>query len=178
MAERFAGAGAPVFSPRDHAMGNRPRAGRLLELTRWSLPAFLVASALGCSLPQDDAPSGREPAHVAFVGVNVVPMDREVVLVNQTALALRPSSIEHLEDYNFALMVDDAPGMDLADEFGAVKVGYIADLILLDGNPLEDIAHTTHRAGVMVRGQWFPEAELQQMLEDVAASHEESRSSG
>lgn len=49
-------------------------------------------------------------------------------------------------------------------EFGTVSVGRRADLLLLEGNPLEDVANAGRRVGVMVRGRWFPEAELQRKL--------------
>lgn len=42
-----------------------------------------------------------------------------------------------------------------ADEFGTVETGRRADLVLLEGNPLEDIGHTRSIAGVMVHGVWI-----------------------
>ena len=54
------------------------------------------------------------------------------------------------------------------DEFGTVAVGRSADLILLTADPLADIANTERRAGVMVRGRWFPEDEIQRRLEEIA----------
>ncbi len=63
------------------------------------------------------------------------------------------------------------------DEFGAVAEGLRADLILLEANPLEDVQHVASRVGVMVRGRWYAEAELQRRLADLAASYaKESRS--
>lgn len=56
-----------------------------------------------------------------------------------------------------------------AAEFGLVAPGARADLLLLNANPLEDLAHVARRAGVMVRGQWFPEQELAARLEAIAA---------
>ncbi|MCP4658241.1 MAG: amidohydrolase family protein [bacterium] len=55
-------------------------------------------------------------------------------------------------------------------EFGTVAVGRRADLILLEGNPLEDVAFLERRLGVMVRGEWFPEELLQQKLAELVAS--------
>ena len=52
-------------------------------------------------------------------------------------------------------------------EFGTVQVGRRADLILLDANPLEDVGNVKRRAGVMVRGRWLPEAEIQERLERI-----------
>ena len=53
-------------------------------------------------------------------------------------------------------------------EFGTVEVGKRADLILLDGNPLEDIRNVHRQAGVMVRGRWLPKAEIDRRLDEIA----------
>jgi imidazolonepropionase-like amidohydrolase len=39
-----------------------------------------------------------------------------------------------------------------------------ANLVLLDANPLENIANTTRIAGVMVAGHWIPKAEIDKRL--------------
>jgi hypothetical protein len=51
-------------------------------------------------------------------------------------------------------------------------MGKRADLILLEGNPLEDISNTRQIAGTMVRGRWFDKADLDLMLEKVAEDYE------
>jgi hypothetical protein len=43
---------------------------------------------------------------------------------------------------------------------GVVEVGKIADLVLVDANPLTDVANFARQTGTMVRGQWHPRAEL------------------
>ena len=55
-----------------------------------------------------------------------------------------------------------------AEAFGRVKVGARADLMLLEANPLDDASNVSKRAGVMVRGQWLPEAEIQAELAELA----------
>jgi imidazolonepropionase-like amidohydrolase len=57
-------------------------------------------------------------------------------------------------------------------EFGSVDAGRRADLILLNGNPLTDLANVGRRAGVMVNGRWLPEAEIQARLERIAAAYQ------
>ncbi len=57
-----------------------------------------------------------------------------------------------------------------SDEFGQVAVGRRADLILLERNPLADLANLAGRMGVMVRGRWIPEDEIQARLAGLAAS--------
>jgi imidazolonepropionase-like amidohydrolase len=56
-------------------------------------------------------------------------------------------------------------------EFGTVTVGQRADLLLLEANPLSDVANVGRRAGVMVNGRWLPEAEIQARLARIAASY-------
>jgi imidazolonepropionase-like amidohydrolase len=62
---------------------------------------------------------------------------------------------------------------DLGDDgrFGVVAPGNRADLVLLRGNPLEDIANVERRAGVMVRGRWVPAEEIERGLARIAAKY-------
>ena len=53
-------------------------------------------------------------------------------------------------------------------DFGVVKTGAEADLILLDANPLEDITNTRRIHGVMLRGRWLPRSELDGLLKRLA----------
>ena len=64
-----------------------------------------------------------------------------------------------------------APAAFLAkdEEFGAVAAGQRADLLLVDGNPLQDIGYLAQPVGVMARGRWFPREQLQQMLATLAS---------
>ena len=54
------------------------------------------------------------------------------------------------------------------EDWGTVKAGSSADLILVNGNPLEDVGNVEHPAGVMVRGRWLSDAEIQARLEEIA----------
>lgn len=54
------------------------------------------------------------------------------------------------------------------DNFGVVKTGAEADLILLDANPLDDIRNTRRIHGVMVRGHWLSRNELDEILDGLA----------
>jgi imidazolonepropionase-like amidohydrolase len=56
-----------------------------------------------------------------------------------------------------------------SDSFGTVAVGRRADLLLLDADPLADVAALQRIAGVMVRGRWLPREQIQAGLEAIAA---------
>jgi imidazolonepropionase-like amidohydrolase len=56
------------------------------------------------------------------------------------------------------------------DEWGTVTEGKAADLILLEANPLEDVSNAARPAGVMVRGHWLPDAEIQRRLAVIEAA--------
>jgi imidazolonepropionase-like amidohydrolase len=52
---------------------------------------------------------------------------------------------------------------------GQVRAGCVADLLLLEANPLRNIGNTRRINGVMVRGQWLPRQELDRILESLEA---------
>ena len=54
------------------------------------------------------------------------------------------------------------------DKVGTIEKGRRADLILLNANPLEDISATQNRAGVMLKGKWHEQQELNKWLDESA----------
>jgi imidazolonepropionase-like amidohydrolase len=46
------------------------------------------------------------------------------------------------------------------ENLGQIKEGYIADLVLLNKNPLVDIANSQAINGVMIRGHWISKEEI------------------
>ena len=50
---------------------------------------------------------------------------------------------------------------------GIVAAGQNADLVLLDANPLENIANSRRIAGVMLRGRWLSRADLDRILKEL-----------
>ena len=68
-----------------------------------------------------------------------------------------------------AAQVAGRMGADSA--WGTIEVGNRADLILLPNNSLEDVTHTQERLGVMVRGQWFTQAELDELVDEFVATY-------
>ena len=53
---------------------------------------------------------------------------------------------------------------------GAIAPGQVADLILLEGNPLESLACLRRPIGVFVAGEYFSRADLSAMLESLKRS--------
>ena len=53
-------------------------------------------------------------------------------------------------------------GMD--DKLGTIEQGKMADLVLLDANPLDDIRNTQKVAGVVVNGRYLSRSDLDKML--------------
>jgi CBS domain-containing protein len=57
------------------------------------------------------------------------------------------------------------------DDFGTVTFGKRADLILVDANPLQELSNMQRQSGVMVRGRWLPQSEIQARLDQIAHRH-------
>jgi imidazolonepropionase-like amidohydrolase len=53
------------------------------------------------------------------------------------------------------------------NELGTIEKGKVADLVLLDANPLDDIRNTQKIAGVVANGRYFSRAELDKLLAGV-----------
>ncbi len=60
-----------------------------------------------------------------------------------------------------------AEWLGLADSVGTIAPGKVADLILLDGDPLRDINNTRRINAVMLRGRLFQRADLDALLAEV-----------
>jgi imidazolonepropionase-like amidohydrolase len=63
--------------------------------------------------------------------------------------------------------LNPAKFLGMEDRLGSIEKGKLADLVLLDANPLEDIRNTQKIAGVVVNGRYLSRADLDKMLAEV-----------
>jgi imidazolonepropionase-like amidohydrolase len=70
-----------------------------------------------------------------------------------------------------AATITPARVMGIADSVGTIEVGKIADLVLLDANPLADIRNTRQVAGVFTAGRYVPRDRLQARLDSLTRSY-------
>jgi len=65
--------------------------------------------------------------------------------------------------------VNPAKYLNLTDSLGTIKKGKMADLVLLEANPLDDIGNTKRIAAVVFDGRYLSKKALEKMLADVEA---------
>ena len=66
--------------------------------------------------------------------------------------------------------------MRATDRYGAISKGKVADLVVLDADPLQDIRNTKKISAVFLAGEEFDRAALDRMLDSGAAAAEAHRS--
>jgi imidazolonepropionase-like amidohydrolase len=63
----------------------------------------------------------------------------------------------------------------LPEALGTIEVGKVADLVLLEGNPVDDIANISRIAAVVSDGRYFARPGIDAMMSEVASrAREES----
>ena len=70
-----------------------------------------------------------------------------------------------------AATLNPARFLNATDSLGMVEEGKIADLVLLDANPLEDIRHTREIEAVFVQGRLLRRASLDRLLREVEQTY-------
>ncbi|MBI4456644.1 MAG: amidohydrolase family protein [Acidobacteria bacterium] len=91
----------------------------------------------------------------------------ELVLLVQAGL----TPLEALQ----AATRNPAKYLGLSDSLGTVEKGKIADLVLLEANPLEQIRNTQRIAAVVVGGKFISKASLQEMLANIEAAADKGK---
>jgi imidazolonepropionase-like amidohydrolase len=70
--------------------------------------------------------------------------------------------------------INPAKFLGKESDFGTIEKGKVADLVLLDANPLADIGNTQKIAAVFSDGRYYSRTQLDRILADVktyAAAH-------
>ena len=87
-------------------------------------------------------------------------MHRELKALNDAGL----SNFATLE----AATKNPAMFLGTLEKVGTIEKGKRADLILLNANPLENISATENRSGVMLKGKYFTQTEMNKWLDEIA----------
>ena len=99
------------------------------------------------------------------IGVlNVVPGES---LHEELRLLVRDADLSPLDALRAATR-DAAAVLRRDREIGTIAAGRRADLILLDANPLADIAHVSRISAVVLRGRLFDRTALTRLIDDVS----------
>lgn len=136
--------------------GLTPKEGRTVVMARRSLLRALDRAGARLLLGTDSPQMFNVPGFS---------LHNEIATMAEAGLS--PYAILEAGTRNVAAYAEQALGH--AGDFGVVAVGNAADLILLDANPLEDAANVAGPAGVMRAGTWYPAAEIETWLADMAA---------
>ncbi|GIW56517.1 MAG: amidohydrolase [Nitrospiraceae bacterium] len=129
---------AAIFPMPDSIPEGADSVGMALFQKRVAVAGALYRAGVGV-LPGTDAPLRNSPPGFG--------LHRELVLLAQAGL----SPFEVLR----AATPDAARFLGLADSLGRIAAGQLADLILLEANPLEDVRNLQRIKAVVANGRWL-----------------------
>lgn len=108
--------------------------------------------------------AGTDSANYPFQARGFTLLD-ELRMLNEAGL----SPLEAMQ----AATSEPPKAMRAPGAFGEIKVGARADLVLLDADPIRDVAAWRHSEGVVAHGVWLARAELDKALEALARVYAE-----
>ena len=116
--------------------------------------------------------AGTDFGGAGYAVFNYSSADRSVMdeLAGLVEAGLTPLESLRTATVNPAILI----GME--DQLGSVEPGKLADLLLLDGDPLVDIANTKRIAAMVLNGRLIDAAEAQRMLDEEMATRERENS--
>jgi predicted amidohydrolase YtcJ len=92
-----------------------------------------------------------------------VPLQVPGISLHRELVRLVEAGLTPLEALQTATL-NPARVLDLGDSLGPVEAGKLADLVLLDANPLEDISNTRRIRAVVADGRLYRRADLDRLL--------------
>ena len=126
------------------------------------------------SLELENVRLANEAGVVLLAATDVdIPMGIPGLSLHEELVRLTEAGLTPLEALRTATL-NPARILDMGDSVGTIERGKLADLVLLDANPLDDIRNTRRIRTVVADGHLYRRADLDRMLAEVAASHRES----
>lgn len=96
------------------------------------------------------------------IGMGIVPgFSLHGELQTMVALGFTPYEAIATSTVNASGVVEQMIGIN---DFGTIEAGKRADLILISGNPLQDITNLQETLGVMAAGRWYARESLDEMM--------------
>jgi imidazolonepropionase-like amidohydrolase len=142
-------------------------ARRLREADVWQVPNLVLWKAWATSGPGSPRVSvaqltARQRLHRTMIDITrILHAERVPIMAGTDTIQTIHDELAALVDAGFtplealrAATVEPARFLNTAAVAGLVKPGFQADVVLLKGNPLVDIANTRQVAGVVLRGKY------------------------
>ena len=98
------------------------------------------------------------------------PMGIPGLALHEELIRLVEAGLTPLEALQAATL-NPARALGLAESLGSIEPGRLADLVLLDANPLEDIRNTQKIRAVVADGRLYRRADLDQLLVEAQKQH-------
>jgi imidazolonepropionase-like amidohydrolase len=150
------------YMPSTIASGWRHRVKNNMRLMRFEIPEYTELEIKTVSRFHKAGVKllAGTDANYAFIGnIPGFGLHEEMKLFVKAGL----SNLEALQ----TATLNPAIFLEATDSLGTIESNKIADLVLLDANPLENISNTQKIYGVILNGRWFDRKQLDKMLEDV-----------